>query len=136
MKPIRIADRNAGPIEEALFAVNKKHFEHAFTTYYDVWERVGKAEIRLGELIPAVKRHVGARACCISGAPVAKAYKYRRTGTRLLLERRATGWFLVGVEPVNLWQRDGGSVTLYLAPEQDAIAVANFRTKYQIRTGG
>jgi hypothetical protein len=130
MKPIKIEDKNGEPIKRQLAIVNGRHTQHTFADYLDVRLCVQKAEAKLHELIPAAKYHVGAQAVCISGAPVPKTYKYRRTGTRIRLERRASGWFLTEVEPVNLWQRDGGTVRVYLTAEQNEKALTLFRASY------
>lgn len=55
--------------------------------------------------------------------PSASAYKYRAITTLIVIERRATGWFLVNVQRDEVFAKQGGIYAMRITPEQrDEIA--------------
>ncbi len=129
MKPIRITEQNRAAIVAALANVNGKATAHTFTTYQQIEQIAAAAEKQLIGLVGSQKAAVGARFEATSGDKVANAYKYARIGTRVKLERRATGWFLIDAMEWMLYQ-NGGDRRLTLTAAQDARAVELFRAGY------
>lgn len=126
MKPLKITEQNAAAITTALDAVNGKARAHAFTEYADVASQADQAE-------KAIRRHVlardatGAAWVAISGESVNNTYArkaFDRVATRIVLERRASGWFLVDIGKTFIKQAGGGA-RLVITQAQAEIARAN-----------
>lgn len=132
MKAIKITDKNSAAICAALAAVNGKATEHTWTTFGDIDYLAKVAERQLVDLVGSEKAAVGARYKATSGNKVAKAYKYTRAGTAIILERRSTGWFLVDAVFVTLYPNTGGARVLTLTPDQDAKAIEVLRSSYLV----
>jgi hypothetical protein len=131
MKPIRITPKNTAAIEAALAATNGKAVEHTFTTIAQVMREVAQAEYQLIDLLGTKAHFVGAKYAIESGERVANAYKYSRRTTRVIIEWRATGAFLVHVAESTAWTRPDAPI-LTLTPEQDAQAAEHLRRKYRV----
>ena len=135
MKQIRITEQNRVAIFHILAGVNGRAVTHTFTTYQQIEQIAAQAEKQIIGLVGSQKAAVGARFEATSGDKVANAYKYVRIGTRVKLERRATGWFLIDAMEWMLYQ-NGGERRLSLTTAQDARAVEVLRTKYTIADEG
>ena len=131
MKPVLITTKNAGKIEAALRAVNGNASRHAYTSFDEIAAEAACAERKVLALLTKT-RAVGARFMSTSGGSVPNSYKYTRVGTSVVMERRRTGWVLVGAERSTLWSTAPKS-TLVLTAEQDAAAVARLRAGYAVR---
>ena len=116
----------------ALQAVNGGATTHAFTTYGEIEGLARCAEMELQRLQLAPRDRVGASYTCVSGAAVANAYKYARTGTRVILHRRIAGWYLVEIERTPIFAQGGGRPRLTLTGEQHAVAVKRRRERYVV----
>lgn len=132
MKPIKINEENSVAIAMALDAVNGKAWNHAFTTYSEIAKIAAQAETRVVGLVGSQKAAVGAVMQAVSGQKVANSYKYTRTGTRVYIERRSTGWFLIDIVSEILYANQGGARVLTLTPAQDAKAIEVLRASYLI----
>jgi hypothetical protein len=94
MKHIKIAGQNAAAIVAALAVVNKNSVAHTYTTAQQIFDLAAAAEKRLSDLHINKSDRPGAAYASTSGGAVPNAYKYSRIGTSVLLERRASGWWL------------------------------------------
>jgi len=124
---IKIDEKNADKIEKALKSVNGRASEHAYTSSHDIISIAVQAERKVLSLLPK-KSASGACYSATSGQAVAKAYKWRRNGTKIVLCRGSKDWFLVDIWSVTLFE-DGGSERLLLTDKQSAEAIERFKSK-------
>ena len=97
-----------------------------------VVNHAANAERRLLELIGFKKFAVGAIYTAQSGGRVSYAYGHRRVATRIKMERRQSGWWLIDVTKCGLNVYQGGETQLLLTTAQDQIAVKFLRARYTI----
>ena len=116
-------------IEAALKAANGGATAHTYTSAREILNIVVQAEKSVLTLL-LKKNAIGAKYVAWSGETVANAYKYSRTGTRINLERRASGWFLNDVTSVTLYQKAPKS-QMILSARQDEWAIKTLRNKYR-----
>lgn len=128
---IKIEKKNQAAIEAELLAVNGRARDHAYTTFGAVEKIAQEFELQIQNLVGSQKASVGARVEATSGKDMPKAYRYSRVGTTVTIQRCASGWFLVGVAGVTLYQQ-GGKARLTLTDKQDGIAVLQLRSQYRI----
>jgi len=123
MKPIKITAANTEAINAALKAVNGKATIHTFTHAWEIAGLVNAADAELARIQLPKTMHVGAKYHAVSGDKVSNSYA-KKAGTRIAtnvrLERRSTGWFLVGIEADEVWQQGGTEA-------QRDEAIARFR---------
>jgi hypothetical protein len=130
--PITISDSESrDAIADALKKAKCLDLIHGFGVG-DIIRLARDAEERLIKLRIPRKWRPGAVYSCLSGAEVAKSYKYTRDGVRVTLARRASGWYLAAVTRHPVY-RQGGESLLLLTVEQDELAVARLRETYSIR---
>ena len=133
---MKIIPENASQIENWLKEVNGSAAQHTINWYHEVEELAAQAEDKLLDLI-GVKKHLkGAKAVATSGGSVAKAYKYIRKATRIVIVRKSSGWELISVRRDNLYANQVGGAKLLLTKGQDELAVAKLRTQYEVQSGG
>ena len=118
-------------VETALSLVNGKSKEHTFTDYLQISLVVQDAESGLERLGILKKDAIGAKFIAYSGKTVTHSYKYSRTGTSILLERKSSGWHLTSIKTFNLYQKPPHNQFI-LTEKQDACAIASLRQKYNI----
>lgn len=128
---IKIEESNSVVIEAALRVVNKHAYEHAYTTFLEIYSIAQEYEKIVIDIVGSKKAAVGAMVSATSGGPVPNTYKYSRVCTIVKMVRRATGWFLVSIDH-GLIYKGGWKVVLTLTESQDSIAVARLRSKYFI----
>lgn len=133
VKSTRVVAENRSTIFEALAGVNGRATSHAYCTYDDIENLAEAAEKALVGLGMSRRDRAGAVYVSTSGSPVANAYKYRRTATRVTLLRRPGGWYLEHIEGALIYAQGGGRATLTLTPEQDARVVEVRRERYVVR---
>lgn len=135
MKPIKITSDNAAAIEAALLAANGRAHLHAYTEYREIASVARNAEDKLIKLVG--KTHAaGARYTDTSGVPVSKSYAkkaFHRAATTVMLERRATGWYLTRVSANTVGKDGGGPGELTLTPAQAEHAVAIFKRQFSTK---
>ena len=119
-KQIKIEKSAAGLIEQALKEANGGAHAHAFTSAREILPLAFEAEQQMDRLHLRKDLRPGAVYVAYSGVPVANAYKYFRTGTRVVLQRRSKDWYLIDACAVGLAPDSGGSTKLTLT--EDAIA--------------
>jgi hypothetical protein len=120
-KAIKIVEDNAAAIEDALKAANGRAETHAYTAFYEVERLVKAAEGELAALdLPKADR-IGARWTETSGGPVPNACDKKGHGsnaTRVVLERRSAGWYLLSAQQVQIGKAGGGAGRLALTQKQ------------------
>lgn len=136
MKPIKITVDNVAQIEAALQAVNGRAQAHCYTTFTEIESLAETAEDSLGDLgIPKGLRH-GASWNETSGGRVSNSYDrngHRRQATRVMIERRVSGWYLTTIAKAEISQQGGGAGRLTLTADQDAEAVRRMRSSYSVK---
>jgi hypothetical protein len=132
MKAIKISEEKSVAIALALDAVNGKAWNHTFSTFREIADIAADAEKQVVEIVGSQRAAVGAVLKAVSGQKVANSYKYARIGTRVVIERRSTGWFLINIVSETLYASQGGARTLTLTPAQDAKAIEVLRASYLI----
>ena len=99
---MRINLNNADKIRDALASVNGTATAHTFTSSSDMALGLAMAESELKGLGLRKTSWTGAQITIHSQGPTASAYKYAAIGTRVELERGATGWFMVDAMRIDL----------------------------------
>ena len=134
MTPIKITLANAAKINAALDAANGKATSHTIRACSEVIAIADDAEARLS-VLPKSERK-GATLVHIPAGPSASAYKYAAATTRIVIERRATGWFLLGAERVEVYPRATQRDIMTISPAQrDEIArraVSGFNIRQEV----
>jgi hypothetical protein len=98
-KPIRLVKENEEMVTNALREAMGRATAHVFHAS-DIFRLGVQAEKRLSNLGLIKKEMVGAKVCARSGTPTSNAYKRAARScvcTSVTMERRATGWFIVGI---------------------------------------
>jgi len=136
MKPIKIELKNEGAIVLALGAVNGRAEAHAYTTFHEVARIAQAANLKISGLVGSDARAVGATVTATSGEAMSNAYAKKafgtRPATRVVLERRATGWFLIHAERYGVYQQGGGADQMTLTQAQCDCAVARFKDQFRV----
>lgn len=129
-KPIKLVPANTEAIDALLGKLNGKATQHTYSVS-DLLNEAERIEAKLERLgLPKAER-VGAAATVHSGDTVPNAYKWARTGAWAKLERRSTGWFLVGYRTCDLWKSPAKD-RIVLTAQQDAEVVRRVREQYQV----
>lgn len=128
---LKIDPTNTQAIEAALAKINGTALQHTFNRYAEVAAVADQAEAMLDGLSLKKSSRRGAAIKAVSGASVPLSYSWARQGTRIVLERRATAWYLIDLAPAKLYQR-GGRQELRLTLDQDAEAVTKLRSTYTV----
>lgn len=123
MKAIKINEENKMKIENALKAVNGRSEAHAYTQASEIEAIAERAENELTCLVYK-KDAAGAEYVSISGDAVSASYRGMRNGTKIVIQRRSTGWYLIDAEAVLLYAQGGGKNRLYLTERQNDAAIA------------
>jgi len=126
MKMIKIAKENAKSIEKALGEVNGRATAHTFTTFSEIEKVAMNFEKSLSILLK--KDRNGAKFVAYSGESVSNSYDYGRKATKVTIEKRSTGFFLIDVSSETIHQ-NGRKSELLLTPAQDLAAISLFKTK-------
>jgi hypothetical protein len=135
MKAIKISAQKIDAIESALRAVNGKASAHGYTTATEIGYLADTAEFRLEQLGLPKNQRAGAVSVATSGDRVSNSYarkNFFRIATRVVLERRSTGWSLIDVRRTQIGQQGGGDATLVLTEAQSEEAVRRFRSQYGV----
>lgn len=132
-KTIKVSAGNASAIEASLKNVNGRATTHSFTKAAEIIKCAEQAEAATKALLASQKESVGVSATFESGDQVANAYNNMRTGTRVMLMRRTSGWFIVDMQSFQMYRDGGHSMRLFFTPEHDARAIAVLRSRYQIK---
>ena len=132
-KPIKLCIEEATAIEAALRAVNGRASTHAWTLLSEIERVANRAERELENLGIPKKDRAGAIFAAASGGELAKAYKYKASGTRVEITRRTSGWYLTDASPIIIFPGARGTTSwLRLTEKQDAKAIEVLRRNYAI----
>lgn len=124
MKPIKFAATNTDKINAILDEVNGRASDHTYCNFYDFEADAGNMIKKIETILGGKKYCVGAKFSIESGNSVKSAYRYTRIGTRISLERRASGWFVTGIEREHIWAKGGESkIVLTQAHHDRAVTV-------------
>jgi hypothetical protein len=116
---------NTAAIDAALTAANGRASTHTYHSAFTVRCIAEAAEKRLEKIgVPKAIR-AGATVTALSGDKLPNAYQFTPIRTRIILTRRATGWFLTEIETTKFGAEPGERLTL--TEDQDNAAVAHFR---------
>lgn len=129
-KPIKLNAENVNAISAALAAVNGRAHQHTFCAA-DVINLANQGEVKVISLVGSKKGAVGARICALSGKQVSSSYNNTRQATRIMIERKSAGWFLIDCESESI-HRDGGYLSLFLTEKQHELAVNVLKKQYRI----
>lgn len=137
---MRINIKNCDKIRDALASVNGTATAHTFTRASDIAPGLAMAELELKGLLPR-SLWKGARVTIDSKGPTASAYKFSAIGTRVELERGATGWFMVDAARIDLRPAAANRalrVWLWLDDRQRDYAIEALRSRIECcyRVGG
>jgi len=130
--PIKITAANAAKINAALDAVNGKATSHTIRSWVLVDSIAEAAESRLAAL-PKAQR-AGATLAHIPAGPSASADKYAAQTTRIVLERRATGWFLISAARAEVYPRAPQRDVMTISPAQRDEIARRAVAEFNIRT--
>jgi len=132
MKAIKITPANRAKIEAALADVNGRATSFTLRWFSDVERAAKDADEQLAAL-PKADR-VGAVADYTPAGPTASAYKYAAKTTRLVLERRATGWFLNRVLEDSVYPRSGARLKITISEAQRDEIARRAVAEFSVRT--
>lgn len=118
MKPIKISRENRDAIEAALQAVNGRATSMTMRHFHHVADVAERAETML-ETLPKAERK-GAVVTYVPEGPRANRYKYSAISTRLMLQRKASAWYLTDASRVDIWPKQPDRMAVYISPEQGA----------------
>lgn len=134
MKQIKITVENSAAIEAALLAANGKAHNHCFTRFEEILGIAAVAEAALIKLVGSKGYAAGAIFTQTSGDQVSKAYEKKcreRIATRIRLQRRPAGWFLIEASKSSVYREGGGSF-MSLTPAQAERAVKLLKASFVV----
>lgn len=131
MKAIKIIPANVDAMTAALLEANGKSSAHTQTSGSFMLDIAATFEAKLLALVGSKKMASGAQATWVSGLTLPNAYKFKRTVTHLVLERRSADWWLVEARAKEGY-KDAGPEYLTLTAEQDAAVHAIVRRQYRL----
>ena len=94
---IKVSIQNNAAINAELLKVNGKAEAFTVTCTNQIFQAVARTEQKLSAIPKAQWR--GAQVMFRPAGPSANSYKYNAKSTRVYLERGATDWFLVRIQP-------------------------------------
>lgn len=128
-KPIKVVWTHAAAIDAELAAVNGKVTSFTLTEALEIIRIAETAEQRLDNL--ATRSRAGVTASFVPAGPTASACSDGTISTEVLLERRAAGWYLIGVKRAKVYPRSGQRLVIEISRVQaDQItrrALSTFR---------
>lgn len=124
MDPIKITPTNTAAIVSALKAANGTARSYAWTTAEPIFTLIVDAEkfLRRTAQVPK-KLWRGTVVTAWSGGCVPRTYRYNRTVTTVIIERRETAWYLTSVGLSSLYpsQRGNSRYTLTAAATAESV---------------
>ena len=131
---IAVTNKEKGTNEtiwNALKEANGKATQHTLTSSKIIIKLAEVFENELYKIIGKKSEMSGAIVTHRSGGKLPNAYKNSRIVTKIEMRRGSDCWWLTDIKTSTAWN-DAGKSILKLTNKQDAVAVANFRTQYQI----
>lgn len=129
MKPIRITADNVGALDKAIRDAEGNATARTMSAG-DCIAAVGEAAEHPAMRWLPQKEQEGARALYEQSTNIASSCNGVPYATRIIIERRATGWFLIKVERWGCRKKQPGGITLCLTEQQSAQATRRFRATY------
>ncbi len=129
MKPIKFDLKNAGKINTFLHDVNGLATSHAYESFTEIERDFSVLKTKVEKLLGAKYHAVGVKLILESGGEVSSAYKYTRTGIRVEMECRASGWFITSICRADIYQK-GGMRQIQFTTDHHDIAVSELRKQY------
>jgi len=114
-------------VESILATVNGRANAHTFSSSQEILHCLDTAEYRRKMLGLSKRDAVGMRVHFVSSFPVANRYQWDREATHVVLQARASGWFLETVDSLSIGPAQGGTVAPWLTPTQAALVLGRFR---------
>lgn len=110
---IKFSIKNETKINALLDSVNGKAAGHTYTTYADFVVDAQNVILKIETLLGGKKYCIGSKFSIESGGAVSSGYKYARAITRLVFERRASGWFVTRFERAYIYIKAGSSTIIF-----------------------
>jgi hypothetical protein len=129
MKSIKYDASNTDKINAILAEVNGRAGDHIYCNYQDFAPAANAKIAEVKNLVGGEKYTVGIKISIESGGSVSKSYKYTRIGTRIALERKASGWFVTEIKRIDIWAK-GGESKIVLTPAHHDRAVNVLKSGY------
>ena len=129
MRPIKFAKTNTDKINAILTEVNGRAVDHTYRSFNNFLVDAEAVIWKIENLLGGKKYCSGAKFSIESGGSVKSAYKYTRIGTRISLERRASGWFVTDIQRADIWAK-GGESKIVLTPAHHDRAVNVLKSGY------
>ncbi|WP_173995755.1 hypothetical protein [Agrobacterium tumefaciens] len=128
---IRITEDNRDEIVAAFRAANGKAKSNTLhgSIAFDIAKRA-EAELEAKGL--QKNKRKGATASYVPSGP-SKSYGHSMRTTAFSIERTATDWVLVSVEPVEVWPRSSGGMRLSILPFQAEMIMAKALVGLHVR---
>ena len=118
---MRLNITNTAKIAPELNRVNGKAGAFTITDPQALCTFAERAEEQLAKVLPKAAWK-GARVTCCPAGPSASSYKYAATSTECVLERGATGWFLVACSRTQVYPKAGAKCVVALTAAQTLAA--------------
>jgi hypothetical protein len=130
---IENTDASKAAIREALDAVQGPRTA-AVETAASVVHLAKEAEEMLEGLdLPASYRNGAIFKYCQAG-PSASSYRYPRKTTFLTLRRKKDGWYVTGIDTVDVYPKESEHKKIWLNAKQDETVKRRFTSRYQVMT--
>jgi hypothetical protein len=130
---IKVSIQNNAAISAELLKVNGKAESFTITSANQILQAVARAEQKLSAIPKAQWR--GAMVMFRPAGPSANSYKYNAKSTRVFIERGATDWFLVNIQPDAVSPKEKEFLHITISADQAAEiqrrAVADFSVQLQ-----
>jgi hypothetical protein len=129
---IKVTDENLTKIWDALDRSNGKARKNTALPG-DVFALAERAEQSLADSGLPLREHSGTEVRWHAAGATANAYGYRMLRTRISLTRGTKGWFLTGLERVELPPRQNEFYRLVISPAQRERIVAAALATFEVR---
>ena len=133
---IKLTIKNNSAINAELAKINGKAQAFTIICTNQILQAVARAEQKLSAIPKAQWR--GAQVMFRPAGPSANSYKYNAKSTRVYLERGATDWFLVRIQPDAVSPKEKEFLHLTISADQAAEiqrrAIADFSVQTQTQT--
>lgn len=130
---ILIISSNERDLAAALAKVNGGARKNT-ATVANVFAVAERAEMLLDIDELPKSRRLGAEAVWHGSGPLARAYSYKMTRTKLTIRRGAKGWYLVGAERISLYPGEGECFYVLISPGQRDWIIQHVLTPYALRS--
>lgn len=130
---ILVNDENIQNIQSVLDTAQGKAFADILSAS-DIIDLAHHGERALEVAGIPVSFRKGAIYSVTPSGPVANAYRYARTGTAIVMERRKSCWVLIAISRNSVWPRENGRRILTMTTDQKRRALHRFMKKFDVST--